>query len=307
MIEHALNYCDMLTVLVCCSDKELISSELRGQWIRDTFKQEDKVEVIVLNYLEIEYPNTSESSQETSRTWSKKFKQLFPDHSLLITSEPYGNYVASFMGISHIAFDLNRAKYPVSATAIRRNPYGNWDFIPSAVKPYFLKKVVLLGTESTGKTTLTEMLASYFGASKVLEAGRDIIKNSKEFKYEDLYAVAQDHANRIAKSNVEASPLLFIDTDVHITRSYARFMFKKDLELPQEIIEQSKAAVYLYLNNDVPHIQDGTRLGEAERNFLDKSHRQTLLHYGIKYHEIKGNWHERLADAVNTIKIQLDI
>ena len=305
MIEFALAHCDALTVLVCCSDKENVASGVRQKWIRDTFNKNSKVDVKAFDYKEEDYPNTSVSSVEVSRIWSEKFKDLLPAHTLLVTSEPYGSYVASFMGIRHISFDLGRVTYPISATAIRHNLLDNWNYLPSAVKPYFLKKVVLLGTESTGKTTLTEKLANYFGASKVLEAGRDIIKDSKDFKFEDLYTVAQEHANRIAACPTDASPLLFIDTDVHITKSYARFIFNKELELSRKIIEHNEAAIYLYLSNDVPHVQDGTRLGKADRNLLDRSHRQTLHHHGVAYHEIKGGWLERFEQAVAVIKIQL--
>lgn len=307
MIDFALTHCDILTVLVCCSDKETIPSEVREKWIIDTYKQNSKVSVVAYNYREEDLPNTSESSQDVSEIWSQIFKELLPDYTLLITSEPYGNYVASYMGIRHLSFDHSRTNYPVSATAIRNNLFDNWSYLPLAVKPYFLKKIVILGTESTGKTTLTEKLAAYFGAAKVLETARDIIQDSKAFKFDDLYRVAQEHANKIAACPIEASPLLFIDTDVHITNSYARFMYGKELKLSREVKEINKATLYLYLNHDVSYVQDGTRLSEVDRNQLDQSHRQTLHHYGIKYHEIKGDWQERFKQAVDVIKSQLGI
>jgi HTH-type transcriptional repressor of NAD biosynthesis genes len=79
-----------------------------------------------------------------------------PDYSLLITSEEYGNFVATFMNIQHIAFDIPKKLFPVSATAVRNDLFANWKFLPDSVKPDFAIKVVILGTESTGKTTLTE-------------------------------------------------------------------------------------------------------------------------------------------------------
>lgn len=142
---------------------------------------------------------------------------------------------------------------------------------------------------------------------KYNKAARDVIKDSNNFRFDDLYKVAQVHANRIAASSIETSPLLFIDTDVYITRSYARFMFKKNLELPHEIIEHNKAALYLYLNNDVPHVQDGTCLGEADRNKLDYSHRMVLAENDIEYNEIKGDWQERFEQSINIIKSQFGV
>jgi HTH-type transcriptional repressor of NAD biosynthesis genes len=37
MINFALSKCDLLTVLVCCSDKENISDTVRSSWIEKTF------------------------------------------------------------------------------------------------------------------------------------------------------------------------------------------------------------------------------------------------------------------------------
>lgn len=301
MIKFALTQCDVLTVLVCCSDLEAIPAKRRQGWLEDTFRGESRLEIRVFNYLESEYPNSSESSKAISAIWSRKFSELVPDCSLVITSEIYGNYVAEFMGIQHIAFDEERHQVPISASAIRNNPVANWEYLPKAVKPYFQQKIILLGTESTGKTTLTQLLAEHYGAPFVLEAGRDLIEDSNEFAFDDLYAVAHEHAHRIITCDVSDSPLLFIDTDVHITQSYASFMFGKQLDLPADIYTCNQGQLYLYLQNDMPHVQDGTRLSEADRNLLDTSHRATLQRYGIAYHEISGNWQQRLAQAIALI------
>src|SRR5690348_9766336 len=91
MINYALTKCDFLTVLVCCSDKETIPGTVRSSWIQKSFQNDKKVEVRIFNYLESELPNTSETSKQVSETWAKIFKLQFPDYSLLITSEEYGN------------------------------------------------------------------------------------------------------------------------------------------------------------------------------------------------------------------------
>lgn len=301
MIEFALTQCDFLTVLICCSDLETLPAEIRRGWLEDTFHGESRLEIQVFYYLESELPNSSESSRAVSAIWSRKFRELLPDCTLVITSEPYGNYVAEFMGIRHIAFDETRQQVPVSASAIRNSPVANWKYLPEAVKPHFRQNIIILGTESTGKTTITQLLAEHYGAPFVLEAGRDLIKDSNEFAFNDLYAVAHEHAHRIATCPVSDAPLLFIDTDVHITQSYASFMFGKQLELPADIYTCNKGQLYLYLQSDVPHVQDGTRLSEANRNLLDQSHRATLQHYSIAYHEISGEWQQRLAQAIALI------
>lgn len=301
MIRFALTKCDFLTVLVCCSDKEHISAEVRKKWIEKTFENQSNIEIKSYNYLESELPNTSESSQEVSKIWSAKFKNFFPDYDLVITSEAYGNYVASFMGIKHISFDVPRQLIPVSATAIRENIFANWDFLPESVKPDFAIKVVLLGTESTGKTTMTKQLAKHFNCSFVEEAGRDIISDSNSFEFNDLHRVAFEHAKRINEAMLGKSPLVIIDTDIHITKSYAKFIFDKNLEVQPEIYHSNKANLYLYLANDVEYVQDGTRLNESDRNLLDLSHREILKQNNINFIEITGNWKQRFDKAIKEI------
>ncbi len=302
MIDFALSKCDYLTVLICCSDKENISDTVRKVWIENTFEKQKNFEVKTFNYLESELPNTSETSKKVSEIWANIFKKQLPDYSLLITSEEYGNFVAAFMNIQHIAFDIPKKLFPVSATAVRKDVFANWRFLPDSVKSYFAIKVVILGTESTGKTTLAEKLSKHFNCSLVLEAAREIIANSNSFTFDDLHVVATEHARRIDKILLAVSPLIIIDTDIHITKSYSRFTFQKELEVTADIYNSNRANIYLYLNKNVDYLQDGTRLSEADRNLLDLSHRQVLTDHNIDIIEIKGDWSERFEKAVEQIK-----
>ena len=302
MINFALTKCDFLTVLICCSDKELLPASVRQKWMLTTFAHVPNIEILTYDYNEEELPSTSVASKDVSKVWSDLFKLLFPDCSMVITSEPYGDMVAEFMGIRHIPFDMEKKLYPVSATKIRADAFGNWDYLPESVKEDFITKVVILGTESTGKTTLTNRLSQHFQSAAVLEAGREVVADSNVFSMDDLQEIAQLHAGRIADASVGKSPLLIIDTDIHITLSYARFAFDQLPDVDEVIYRRNKADLYLYLNNDVAYVQDGTRLSEEDRNKLDFSHRETLERYCVKYEEITGDWEERFNKSVALIE-----
>ncbi len=303
MIEFAVTKCDFLTVLVCSSDKEIIDGKTRKKWIDETFINVPKLEVKILNYIEDELPNSSESSLEISKSWSDIFKELFPDYNLLITSEKYGELVANYMNINHVEFDFTRQQTTISATSICQDLFKNWDFLPNSVKSYFAIKVVLLGTESTGKTVITEKLATHFETSFVHEAGREYIAHSEHFTYQDLEMVAQKHAQNIEKTVLESkTPLIFIDTDIYITKSYSIFAFEKELVVNEKIYESNKANLYLYLCNDAPYIQDGQRLTQEKRNELDNFHRQMLKKHNVEYLEINGNWNQRFEKAVKEVE-----
>ena len=301
MIRFACTQCDRLTVLVCCSDRETMSGETRRAWISRTFEGNDQIEVRVYIYQEDRLPNTSQADIEVSRRWSEVFNTEVPGHALLVTSEPYGDMVASFMGVEHRLFDMSRTVVPISATAVRNDRFATWTHLPDAVKRDLAVKVVILGTESTGKSTLTRRLAEHYHATSVSEAGRDLVADSNACTWDDLPQIAITHATRIDRAGMGDSPLVIIDTDIHITRSYAEFLFGRTLDVDSGIDASNRADLHLYLGNDVEHVQDGTRLDKADRDRLDVHHREILRRHQVDLVEIRGSWEDRFEKAVAEI------
>lgn len=301
MIEFALEK-GSVTVLVCAEEKEKIDGNIRKEWIKKTFKNNKNLKVKVFKYDENNFPNTSVSDWEVSKIWSQVFKEYFKDEDFLVTSEEYGEMLSMIMDIDHFMFDENRESIQISASEIRESLFENWNYLPLSVQKYFALKVVFLGTESTGKTIMTNNLSEYFKSNKVSEAGRDLISDSKEFDFNDLEKVYTEHANRIENVNYQESFLTLIDTDIHITKSYSEFIFGKKLSVPKEIIEKNKADLYLYSTKDAEYIQDGTRLEIDDRNKLDESHRNILKEDNIDFLEISGSWNDREKMAVENIK-----
>jgi NadR type nicotinamide-nucleotide adenylyltransferase len=68
--------------------------------------------------------------------------------------------------------DRARAAVPVSGTLIRSDPLAYLEFLEPCVRAYFVRRVVLIGAESTGKTTLAQQLAERFNTTWVPEYGR---------------------------------------------------------------------------------------------------------------------------------------
>lgn len=300
LISFAKSKCDILTVLLCAEDKETIPASTRLKWLQEELGS--TVDLQVLKYSDKDLPNTSVSSKQVSKKWSVVLKKNFPHVNIIFSSEPYGDFVADFMGAESVVYDEARKNYPVSATQIKNNPFYFWDFIPESVKPYYVKKACLLGTESTGKSTLTENLAKYFDTAFVPEMARDIIEQTEECTYENLFEIATLHAKTIIEKLPLANKLLFIDTDINITRSYSSFLFGKELTVPSWIEEANKADLYIFLEPDCPFVQDGTRLNETDRAKLNSSHKNQLDKNNIKYICAGGGWEERFETIVKVIK-----
>lgn len=298
LIEFALRHCNHLDILVCCSDKELISSSIRASWLKESIPDKQRINIIEYCYSEKDLPNTSVTSRDVSAIWSEVFKGLLPHTELVVTSEPYGDLVAECMQIQHKLFDMGRSHHSVSASDIRRSILSRWDYLPKQVQSYFQRTVSICGTESTGKTVLATYLSSQFPATVVSEVARDLIPDSNHFSRDDLQRVAIEHAEKIGCARKTSRPLVVLDTDIYITQSYAHYKFNEALNLPRSIYHSNESDLRLYLDTSAPFIQDGTRLSETERNRLDHHHRQTLKKFNQGYAEITGtDWLERTQSA----------
>jgi HTH-type transcriptional regulator, transcriptional repressor of NAD biosynthesis genes len=301
LVEFALHHCDRLIILLCASAKEPIAGATRKHWLMETFGADARVAVTLFEYNEEELPNTSVSSPAVSEKWAQYIGQAFPGLDMFISSEPYGEYVARFLNIEHKIFDQERKTVPISASSILDDPFKHWDFIAPAARSRFVKKICISGSESTGKSTLAEKLALHFNTSFVPEMAREVIGKTEEVVFEDLMKIASLHAKTIDEKAAITNKLLFCDTDVNITKSYSKFLFDRTLRVPTWVDESNKFDLHIFLETDCPHIQDGTRLTEGERNRLSEFHKQQLSEAGINYISVGGNWKERLLQSINIV------
>lgn len=300
LIDFAKNKCDVLYVLLCMNDeKEVIPGDVRLKWLLERYRNDDKV---VIRYTDKKLPYTSVSDREISKVWAEHLKKMFPDVSVFISSEPYGDYVAEYMNIEHIMFDQKRDNINISGTEIRENPVKYWDYISNAAKPYFVKKICICGTESTGKTTLTEILAKHFNTNYVPEWGRMIVSKSEETTMDDLLRIGTTHATDIIEKVKNSNKILFSDTDLNTTKMYSKYFFDTIPEYDDWVEEANKFDLYIFLENDAPYIQDGTRLPKEERDELRNYHFNYLNSKGLKIEIVDGNdWEIRTKKAIDIV------
>jgi HTH-type transcriptional repressor of NAD biosynthesis genes len=295
LISHALSLCSSVYVLVCVSDREHIPESSRVRWLSDYYRDNLAVVVRGITYSESELPNTSVADREVSRVWSGLFQQILPPVDVVFTGEAYGDYVAEYMGIRHVRVARDNG---VSATAIRDDLMKHWGDINSTCQRDLVRRVSIVGTESTGKSTLTAALARHFNTVCVQEAGRDLVAHTEQCTFEDLFLIAHEHARRIDVALASARLLLFVDTDLYTTKSYARFLFGKDLAVAPSISALNRADLRLYLDSSAVYVQDGTRLSLDSRNALDRSHQDVLDAAGEPYVVLSGSYEQRFQQAV---------
>jgi HTH-type transcriptional repressor of NAD biosynthesis genes len=302
LIDYASTLCEEVVVLVCYTSNEPIPGEERYRFVREIYRTNQQIIPIPLTFDERDLSSSSVAAKSISLEWANHIKEFVPEVDVIISSEPYGELVAQYMGISNETYDLSRTKINISATQVRENPYHHWDMISQPVRDYFFKKVILLGTESTGKSTLSKNLAQHFNSSYVHEAGRDIVPDTRLCTKEDLMNVAKIHSKNIIIAEQSRNKMLFIDTDINITKSYYSYLFKDDMKLDGWMKLANKADLYIYLEPDAPYVQDGTRLSERERLILDTSHKNQIAMQGIQYFSVYGkDWKQREEMALEII------
>ena len=166
LIAEACRQVDQLTVLVCSIAAEPIDGRLRHGWV---FRSHRDCRVL---HMAEEVPQAPEESPSFWPIWTELIARYAGRVDVVFTSERYGDELARRLGARHVSVDPERRVVPISGAAVRAEPMTHWDFIPAEVRPYYLRRVAILGAESTGKTTLAQRLAERLGTAWVEEFGR---------------------------------------------------------------------------------------------------------------------------------------
>lgn len=140
-----------------------------------------------------------------------------------------------------------------------------------------LKKIVVIGPESTGKSTLCQQLAQHYSTSWCPEFAREyLLANGTNYKFSDLLKIAKGQIDLEEKYTTEAikhsSQFLFIDTDMTVLKVWSEFVFNKCSSWILKQANVRKYDLYLLCKNDLPWIADELReypdLKTRDRVFL---------------------------------------
>jgi NadR type nicotinamide-nucleotide adenylyltransferase len=181
-------------------------------------------------------------------------------------------------------------------------------------------KIVIIGPESTGKSTLCEQLAQQYDAPWCPEFAREyLLTCGKNYAYEDLLTIAKgqlamedEYAIRTEKEwneqlpKATPAPVLFIDTNMYVMKVWSEFVFGKcDAFILDQIVERQYDA-YLLCNTDLPWVKDELReYPDLEsRRELYLMYKDLLVNQHLPWFDIHGDYEGRLNLAlagVNTI------
>ncbi|MGW7345793.1 AAA family ATPase [Streptomyces sp. NPDC054854] len=319
LVRTAQDRCERLTVLVCAASVESVPLADRVAWMREAHPGVDVVGAVDDIPVDLHDPAVWEAHMAIFRS------AVGRPVDAVFTSEAYGTELARRFGAQEVCVDPARKLFPVSGTAVRADPVACWEFLGPAVRAALTRRVVVLGAESTGTTTLSRDLAAHYRARGGVWAGTGwVAEYGREYSEEKLAAArAADPAASwsdvtfasrefpvIARRQDEAeeraarigSPVLFCDTDSFATGIWhERYMGGRNAEV-EKTAALTRRDMYLLTDDaDVPFEDDGLRDGPRLRPWMTGRFREELTATGRPFLTLRGDRATRLAAAVTAV------
>jgi len=180
-------------------------------------------------------------------------------------------------------------------------------------------KVVVIGPESTGKSSLCEQLANHYNTEWVKEYAREyLLTNGTEYSYDDLLEIAkgqfalenatielvENKTTNISASN-STSQIILLDTNMYVLKVWCEFVFEKCHPWILNQIVENSYDLYLLCDVDLPWVKDELReYPDLEiREKLYHHYKDLLVNQSTPWVNISGNYQQRLENAINAIDL----
>lgn len=318
LVESAAAACARVSVVVAPSSVESIPLADRLRWLREVHAPTPWVRFVgVVDDHPVDYADPG--------AWEAHcavFRRAIGDAVVdaVFSSEAYGEELARRFAATHVCVDRDRSVVPVSGTAVRADPVAYWHHLAPPVRAWFTRRVVAVGAESTGTTTLSRALAAALRARGgvwadtqwVPEYGRELTERKLAalravdpaatvfdvtWGPEDFVEVvrAQNAAEEAAAR--DGSPVLVCDTDARATAVWE----ERYLGTTSPTVRAAAPMADLYLLTDhegVPFEDDGLRDGAHLRAWMTDRFRAELDAAGAPFILLTGPPEVRLAAAL---------
>jgi NadR type nicotinamide-nucleotide adenylyltransferase len=300
LIKTATEQCHQVIVLVVDSAEDCFLARQRLNWITAS-PYPVTVDIISDIY---DDDNSEAWAAHTLKHLRAYYYDLDFRNSAVFTSESYGDAYAEHMKFTHVSVDPPREIVPISATEVRSNIFQNWDFIPVAVKADIYARVVVIGAESTGTTTVAKELGKVFHATVVGEYGRfysecfdDVLTHQwRNHEFPHIAYVQSQMERQLALS--EGTGFVICDTDRVATSVFHEFYVENYVPIEQDFSSYRNRSLYLVTSpDDVPYVQDGLRKEDSLRPLMHETFVATLQHHNLEYIVLEGDLQTRFDTA----------
>lgn len=193
-----------------------------------------------------------------------------------------------------------------------------------------VKKIVVLGPESTGKSTLCQLLAQHFNTIWCAEYAREyLLEHGTDYTFNDLLTIAKGQLalEEAAKESLAARSLsfdnspvftsdqrpttnyLFIDTDQYVMKVWCEFVFGDCHNWILRRIAERPYDLYLLCDVGLPWVKDELREypDEGPRQKLFHIYKDILVNQNTPWAIISGNYEQRLQAAIDAVNRHLPL
>ena len=295
LIDVASSHVERLVVIVCSRAADTIPGELRASWIREIHPQVDVIQI------------DDVYDPDDSAVWSRNtIRWLGRAPDVAFTSEDYGPRWADLMGAAHVMVDRERLAVPCRGIEIRARPVDHLEFVEPCVRAFLVPRVVILGAESTGTTTLARALSEHYGTRWVPEYGREYCETlddlfTHKWRTDEFIAIGREQNRREDDAARTADPVLVCDTDSFATGLWhERYVGQRSAEV--EGLARGRPYAHTFVTDvDIPFVQDGLRDGESIRTSMHDLFVSRLREARRPFTVVRGSYEERLQAAVASI------
>jgi HTH-type transcriptional regulator, transcriptional repressor of NAD biosynthesis genes len=309
LIRAALGACERVLVLSWAKPElPQMEPERRERWLAALFPETERLVLTQARLTALAPPpelatlpgdDTELELQRRLCAWlCERVFQARPD--AVFTSESYGVPWAEEMSrwfgrrVEPVLVDPARARVPISGTRLRADVHAHREFLSPEVYRDFVSRVVLLGGESTGKSTLAERLAAELQTLHVPELGRELWEaRGGQLEFDDLVRIGREQVAREEAALERANAWLVCDTSPLTTLLYSRALFgRADPEL--EALAERRYDRVVLCAADFPFVQDGTRRDETFRQRQQAWYRAELEARAVAWVEAGGSLEQRI-------------
>lgn len=313
-----------MTVIVSGSPRDVIPVSTRVSWLREAHTWYPHVTVVgTFDPNPVDYHDAAMWDRH-EQVWRDALRQTGNPVPVdtVFTPAHYGEELARRFNAHLVNLGNSREPFLYSSTDIRRDPVRHWDDIRPSVRGWIAKRVVVVGAESTGTTTLVKDLRSHyrlrggaFGLTQwVREYGRDsswiklnklrverALRNAEEPTMWDVEWSDKDFIDIVREQNqledqaaTLGGPLLLCDTDSWASLVWQeRYLGRRTPDVAAFAQHQPRA-LYILTNHDgVAFEQDGVRDGEHVRMQMTDRFRECLAEQSTPWIEVSGVDHDR--------------
>jgi NadR type nicotinamide-nucleotide adenylyltransferase len=175
-----------------------------------------------------------------------------------------------------------------------------------------LQKIVVLGPESTGKSTLSEALAKHYGVVDCKEYARQYLhENGTKYNFEDLLTIAKGQLT-IEQQAIQKAEQLFIeksknkiiiDTNMYVMKVWCEYVFNDCHTFILDQINKRNYDLYLLADIDLPWSADEMREypDEKPRQELFAIYKDILINQTTPWGIVSGVGDQRTQQAIQLI------